>query len=86
MKVMVGYLDRPQATADMIDSDGWLHTGDIGHYDNDGHFYITDRLKELIKRKGQLGCCRFADVTGARHIAANHSNHQHLVFHAVCAP
>jgi len=33
----------------MIDSEGWAHTGDIGHYDEDGHFFIVDRLKELIK-------------------------------------
>lgn len=33
----------------MIDGEGWAHTGDIGHYDDDGHFFIVDRLKELIK-------------------------------------
>ena len=36
----------------MIDSDNWLHTGDIGYYEKDGYFYIVDRLKELIKYKG----------------------------------
>jgi 4-coumarate--CoA ligase len=51
-QVMAGYLNNPQATADTIDSDGWLHTGDIGHIDEDGHLYIVDRLKELIKYKG----------------------------------
>ena len=49
---MLGYLNNPEATAQIIDSDGWLHTGDIGHYDEDEHFYIVDRLKELIKYKG----------------------------------
>ena len=44
-----GYLNNPEATARMIDSEGWAHTGDIGHYDKDGHFFIVDRLKELIK-------------------------------------
>jgi 4-coumarate--CoA ligase len=51
-QVMKGYLNNPQATANTIDEDGWLHTGDIGHVDSDGHFYIVDRLKELIKYKG----------------------------------
>jgi len=47
--VMKGYLNNPEATARMIDSEGWARTGDIGHYDEDGHFFIVDRLKELIK-------------------------------------
>ena len=47
-----GYLDNPEATAQTIDSEGWLHTGDIGHYDDDEYFFIVDRLKELIKYKG----------------------------------
>ena len=51
-QVMQGYLNNPQATADTIDADGWLHTGDIGYVDADGHVYVTDRLKELIKYKG----------------------------------
>jgi acyl-CoA synthetase (AMP-forming)/AMP-acid ligase II len=51
-QVMTGYLNNPQATALTIDEDGWLHTGDIGHVDEDGHVYIVDRLKELIKYKG----------------------------------
>ncbi len=51
-QMMKGYLNRPDATAATIDADGWLHTGDIGYADTDGHFYIVDRAKELIKYKG----------------------------------
>ena len=51
-QVMKGYLNNPEATANCIDEEGWFHTGDIGHVDADGHFYIVDRLKELIKYKG----------------------------------
>jgi long-subunit acyl-CoA synthetase (AMP-forming) len=51
-QVMKGYLNDPQATDAMIDSDGWLRTGDLGHIDADGHLYVVDRLKELIKYKG----------------------------------
>lgn len=50
--IMVGYLNNPEATADCIDEDGWFHTGDIGYADEDGFFYIVDRVKELIKYKG----------------------------------
>jgi acyl-CoA synthetase (AMP-forming)/AMP-acid ligase II len=51
-QIMKGYLNNLEATARTIDSDGWLHTGDIGYADEDGHFFIVDRLKELIKYKG----------------------------------
>ncbi|MFN3334076.1 MAG: AMP-binding protein, partial [Caldilinea sp.] len=51
-QIMKGYLNHPEATAAMVDSDGWLHTGDIGFCDEDGYFWIVDRLKELIKYKG----------------------------------
>jgi acyl-CoA synthetase (AMP-forming)/AMP-acid ligase II len=51
-QVMLGYLNNPSATAATIDPDGWLHTGDVGKVDADGHVYIVDRLKELIKYKG----------------------------------
>lgn len=51
-QVMKGYLNNPGATAATIDDDNWLHTGDVGRIDADGHMYIVDRVKELIKFKG----------------------------------
>jgi 4-coumarate--CoA ligase len=50
-QVMLGYLNRPEATAAMI-RDGWLRTGDLGVVDDEGYLTIRDRLKELIKVKG----------------------------------
>ncbi len=51
-QVMSGYLNDPEATAATLEPDGWLHTGDVAYADEDGYFYIVDRLKELIKYKG----------------------------------
>ncbi|MGW2018466.1 4-coumarate--CoA ligase family protein [Streptomyces sp. NPDC001927] len=51
-QVMKGYLGRPDATATMIDADGWVHTGDIGRVDENGWLFVVDRVKELIKYKG----------------------------------
>ncbi|KAJ9586102.1 hypothetical protein L9F63_020254, partial [Diploptera punctata] len=50
-QVMLGYLNNEEATRDTIDSEGWLHTGDVAYYDEDEYFYIVDRTKELIKVK-----------------------------------
>jgi long-chain acyl-CoA synthetase len=50
--VMKGYHNRPEATAETIDADGWLHTGDIGYRDADGYYFIVDRKKELVIRGG----------------------------------
>lgn len=49
---MLGYLNNPEATTETLDQDGWLHTGDVARIDADGHMYIVDRVKELIKYKG----------------------------------
>lgn len=51
-QVMLGYLNNKAATDEMIGDGGWLRTGDLAYYDDDGSFFITDRLKELIKVKG----------------------------------
>lgn len=51
-QVMLGYLNRPDATAQTVDEDGWLHTGDVGIADEHGYTTIVDRAKELIKYKG----------------------------------
>ncbi|TVY40710.1 putative 4-coumarate--CoA ligase [Lachnellula subtilissima] len=50
--VFLGYLNNPEGTANAITSDGYFKTGDVGHQDANGNFYITDRVKELIKYKG----------------------------------
>ena len=52
-QVMKGYLHDPEATRAMVDADGWLRTGDVGRADADGYLYVVDRVKELIKYKGQ---------------------------------
>ncbi|EAL93311.1 acyl--CoA ligase [Aspergillus fumigatus Af293] len=50
--VFLGYHNNPEATAQCLSKDGWFQTGDVGYQDKDNNFYITDRVKELIKYKG----------------------------------
>ena len=50
--IFKGYLNNPEGTKNAITPDGYFKTGDVGYQDKDGNFYITDRVKELIKYKG----------------------------------
>jgi long-chain acyl-CoA synthetase len=50
--VFSGYWQKPEASAECFDAEGWFKTGDIGHLDEDGFLYITDRKKELLKTSG----------------------------------
>lgn len=52
-----GYWNRPDATAEVIDSDGWFRTGDVGHVDAAGFLYISDRAKDMIIRAGENVYC-----------------------------
>ena len=68
---MKGYHQRPEATAETIDKDGWLHTGDIGYYDERGYIFIADRIKELIKVKGFQVIINNETQFNTRHIWKN---------------
>lgn len=50
---MAGYWNRPDATADAIDADGWFHSGDIGFFDADGFLYVVDRVKDMVISGGE---------------------------------
>ena len=70
VQVMIGYYNRPEATAKVFDKDGFLHTGDVGYYNELEQVFVVDRVKELIKYKGfqvantkiiviNIDCCNF---------------------------
>jgi long-chain acyl-CoA synthetase len=54
--IMAGYFDNPSATAEAV-REGWLHTGDVGHVDEEGYLYITDRAKDMLIRGGENVYC-----------------------------
>lgn len=61
--IMKGYLNNVEATSSAIDGDGWLRTGDIVYFDQDGYLHVVDRLKEIIKYKGfQIAPADLEDV------------------------
>ncbi len=51
--VMLGYWNRPDATAEAIDEQGWFHSGDIGYLDQDGFLFVVDRLKDMVISGGE---------------------------------
>ncbi len=51
--VMAGYWNRPDATAEVIDDEGWFHSGDIGSFDDEGYLYVVDRVKDMVISGGE---------------------------------
>jgi len=51
--IMKGYWNRPEATAEAIDEEGWFHSGDVGYVDEDGFLFICDRLKDMVISGGE---------------------------------
>lgn len=78
--IMLGYHNRPDATADVLDESGWLHTGDLAHMDANGYVYFYDRLKDMIKSGGlniysqevEAVLSKHADVREVAVIGLNH--------------
>lgn len=78
--IMLGYHNRPEATAEAIDDNGWLHTGDLAHMDTNGYVFFYDRLKDMIKSGGlnvysqevEAVLSKHADVREVAVIGLNH--------------
>jgi long-chain acyl-CoA synthetase len=81
--VMLGYYKRPDRTSEVIDSEGWLHTGDIGHLVDNKYLKITDRKKEIFKTSGgkyiapQVLENRFKESAFIDHILVVGENRKH---------
>jgi long-chain acyl-CoA synthetase len=67
--VMKGYYKNPEETAKTLEADGWLHTGDLGHFDEDGFVFVTGRIKELIIKGGENIAPREIDEALLKHSA-----------------
>ena len=67
--VMKGYYKAPEKTAETLEPDGWLHTGDLGYMDGDGFVFVTGRMKELIIKGGENIAPREIDEAMYRHQA-----------------
>jgi acyl-CoA synthetase (AMP-forming)/AMP-acid ligase II len=67
--VMQGYFDAPEKTAEAFDDEGWLRTGDLGHRDADGFYFVTGRIKELIIKGGENIAPREIDEALLQHDA-----------------
>jgi len=59
---MLGYFQDESATSEVIDTHGWLHTGDIGYYDSDNYLYVTGRMKDIFKVKGRQVSQNFNEI------------------------
>lgn len=79
--IVAGYLNNPEATANTIDKDGWLHTGDIAFIDEDEEMFIVDRVKEIIKFKG----FQVPNFTNFVTLLSRSSKHPILILRAACA-
>lgn len=67
--VMKGYYKAPEKTTEALESDGWLHTGDLGYMDEDGFVFVTGRIKELIIKGGENIAPKEIDEALYRHLA-----------------